>query len=114
MSKQLCLRYLILLPFLIGTPLTMYPTLIGDFTFSEKVGVYPFLTGYLIQLVGAFAGLMDLKRIKASAAEQVLWTMFFISFSMVAFPVYLYKRFRSNALTRHQRYGRFEQQIGQN
>lgn len=97
MEKRIDLRYVILISFLIGTFLVLVTTVTDS---TRNFGGYALLTGFMFQMVSVLAGLWDLKRNKASTQTQVLWTLFFISLSMFAFPVYLYKRFTEKDASR--------------
>jgi hypothetical protein len=103
MKTSIDLRYVILLAFLISVPLILYPTLADPLNLTRAAGGYALLFGLILQLIAVVAGLLDMKRIRASPQSQVLWTLFFITLSMVAFPVYLYKRFNEKDTRRFSR-----------
>ncbi len=98
MINQWDLRYLILGMFLISHPTLIFLSLQGPSLFAAGMGFYVLLAGFFFYLMAVLVGFLDLRRMQATKANQFLWTLYFLTFGFLAFPVYLFKRFTREKL----------------
>lgn len=98
LQKRKDLRYVIMLPFLASLLFIWTPTIAQALT-GFTVPVFRFLIiGFAFKVLAMAAGFWDLRSISASGIEKVRWMLFFFTLGVVAFPVYLYKRFYAKPL----------------